>query len=358
MSIYEYAQKYGNYTFDKMEFNEVDNVILSILSYVNYNDIVSNNSKNKITLNDVSSKYFKIHDDKFNKLQILAVRGAIDLLKKISNLKRYKDILMYNYKYIGNETSQFSAITFELTDSLCYIAFEGTDQLISGWKEDCKMAYLFPVDAHRYAYKYLNNHFTFNKKKLIVGGHSKGGNLALVASMLCNFYVKKKIVNIYSNDGQGLRIKEIESKKYIKIQSRYIHIIPQYSIVGLLLNNTDNHTVIHSKKLGILSHDATTWIVEDNHLKYDTLSNSSIVFNKGFNKWLNKYNDNEKKLFVENIFKILEENNITTLIQLKQNKKLIFEILKSTKNINDVVKNMIKELFIIVNKTNLESLLS
>ena len=53
-------------------------------------------------------------------------------------------------------------MTFNITKNLSYIAFEGTDQLISGWKEDLKMAYKFPVLAHEYAINYINDNFNFS----------------------------------------------------------------------------------------------------------------------------------------------------------------------------------------------------
>ena len=243
MNLFDYIDNYKDYTFLDKGFNEVDNVIFSCLAYVDYNFIVSTNKSNKLTLRQVADKYFSVHK-KQPKIDMLAVKEAVKILKKIKDTIRYKDVLMYSYKYIGNENSQFSALTFQISNNLCYVAFEGTDQLISGWKEDCKMAYEFPVDAHKYAIKYLNRNFLFNNKRLIVGGHSKGGNLALVSSMCCNYFVKNKIITVYSNDGQGLRKAQIESNKYSSIKDRLVHIIPQYSIVGLLLRHDENYTVI------------------------------------------------------------------------------------------------------------------
>ena len=212
MSLFDYIDYYKDYTFLETGFNEVDNVIFSCLAYVNYNFIVSSNKSNKLTIKEVGDTYFSLHQ-KQPKIDMLAVKEAVKLLKKVKDTTRYKDVLMYSYKYIGNEDSQFAALTFEISKDLWYVAFEGTDQLISGWKEDCKMAYEFPVTAHKYAVKYLNYNFLFSNKRLIIGGHSKGGNLALVSSMCCNYFVKNKIINVYSNDGQGLRKAQIESNK-------------------------------------------------------------------------------------------------------------------------------------------------
>lgn len=355
MNIFDYIENYKDYTFSDKGFNEVDNVIFSCLAYVDYNFIVSNDKNNKLTINEVANAYFSKHE-KQDRINMIAVKEAIKLLDKVKDTARYKDILMHSYKYIGNEDSQFSALTFDISKDLCYVAFEGTDQLISGWKEDCKMAYEFPVPAHKYAIKYLNYNFFFSNKKIIVGGHSKGGNLALVSSMCCNYFVKRKIVNVYSNDGQGLRKAQIESKKYESIKDRFIHIIPQFSVVGLLLRHDNNYTVIHSTKIGGLAHCTSYWKVEEDHFQRDELSTFSKILDEGIITWLDKYDDEKREKFVNSVFTILEENNVKSLLQLRRELKLVFRVLKSTKNLDPMVSEMMMDLFKVINNTNKEFL--
>ena len=59
-------------------------------------------------------------------------------------------------------------------------------------------------------------------------------------------------------------------------------------------------------------------------------------------------------MFVNEIFNILKENNIKTLIQIKENKDVIFEIIKSLKNVDPIVREMLFELLKVLNKTNFE----
>ena len=354
MNIFDYVDYYKDYTFIDKGFNEVDNVVFSCLSYLNFTNIVSTNASNKMTIKEVSDIYFSSNNKNLDKKNIVAIREALKLFKIVKDTIRYKDILVYNYRYIGNESSQFSGITFEIKKDLCYVAFEGTDQLISGWKEDCKMAYEFPVEAHKYAIKYLNHYFTFSNKKLIVGGHSKGGNLALVSSMYCNFLVKRKILNIYSNDGQGLRKSQIESSKYGSIQDRFIHILPQFSIVGLLLRHDQNYTVIHSTVPGLLAHCTSYWKIEEDHFVRDKLSPFSEILDKGIITWLDKYDDEKRKKFIDCVFKILEDNNIQSLLQLKKEIKLLFKVVREAKNIDPIVSEMLKDLIKVMTDTNKE----
>jgi len=349
MNIFDYVDYYGEYTFNERPFNEVDNIIFSCLAYVDFNKVVE---KKKITINEAYEVFKKVY--KPRKKEMLAVKNGVLLFERLHNIKRFKDIELSNYKYVGDEVSQFSAITFGIDKKNYYVAFEGTDSLISGWEEDCKMAYHFPVEAQILAKEYLDKNFTMKSCNLIVGGHSKGGNLALVSSMYANYFVKKKIKKIYSNDGQGLRKAQIESKFYEKIESKFILIIPNSSIVGLLLRHKDNYIVIKSNKRGFLAHDLTTWQVSYDHLEKDHLSRSSKVFDEGFTRWLDKYDDEKRKTFVKEIFKIIRDNGIKDLMEINLKKELILNIVKQSKEINPMVKEMTIELFKVIGKTNFE----
>ena len=352
-NYFDYIDEYGDYTFEEREFNEVDNVILSMLTYVDYNGIVSENDKDKKSVFCVSKEFFSKHNKSELKKAIIPTKMGIKLLDKISRTRRYRDVLLFNYLYVGSPDSQFSALTFDLGNRLYFIGFEGTDTLISGWEEDCKMAYTFPVEAHKLAKKYLRK-YTFKNAKLIIGGHSKGGNLALVSSMYTNFLVRWKIKRIYSNDGMGLRDEQMNSRKYKRIENRFIRIIPDSSIVGLLLRHKDNYIVIKSNMPGLISHDTSTWQIDRDTFSRTNLTRFSKVFDDGFSRWLDKYNDEERELFVKEVFDVMRENKIETLLDFSNNYMLIFNVLKSSKKLDIVVKDMAKDLIKVITQTNLE----
>ena len=348
MNIVDYISYYGRHTFDDKEFNEVDNLIFSMLSYVDYSDIF----RKDITIGEAGELYIEKHGDK--KYVLSSINDGIEVLKGVYKSNRFKDIVMSNYYYDANEKSQFSAVTFKINKRLYYVSFEGTDSLLSGWEEDCRMAYKFPVKAHLKAIDYLNRNFLLKHCDLIVGGHSKGGNLALVASMYASIIVKRKIKTIYSNDGQGLRKAQINSKFYKSIRDRYIHIIPNYSVVGLLLRNEDNYVVVKSNKKGFFSHSGLTWQVSYDHLEKEHLSRFSKVFDDGFSKWLDKYDDEKRKMFVEEVFKLFYENDIKSIEEIKLNKEFLITLFNTSKTLDESVKEMAKDLIKVIAKTNLE----
>jgi hypothetical protein len=357
MNIINYINKYGDNTFEEKELNEVDKLIFALLSYVNYEGIVSHNSRNKKTIEEVGNEYFRKYNKKFIKKNIIAIRNGISLLDLLRTKKRYKNLLVYNYTYVGNDSAQFSAISIEINPKLIYVSFEGTDHLISGWEEDFKMSYMFPVDAQKKAIQYLNKHFIFKNCKLIVGGHSKGGNLALISSMYSIYFVRNKIEATYSYDGPGLRKEQFESDRYKKIESKFKHIIPNYSIIGLLLRHSDNYIVVKSNRMGIMAHDARYWQVTDTDFVRVELSKFSKILDQGLLRWMDRYDNLQREKFVVEVFNMFRRTNITSLTDITNNYELLLKIIKDISNVDKVVAKMLKELVGILIECNKENII-
>ena len=335
-TITDYLKKYGKYTFLEKEFNEVDNTILSILAYIDFTDIVPEIDCGSITIKEASNLFYKLHNKKEIKKNIIAIRAAENILKDIANTNRFGNLELLNYENQVSFETQFGAICIKLPNKTMYVAYEGTDANLSGWKEDFMMSYDFPIRAQELAVEYLNMVSSIFGPKLYVGGHSKGGNLALVASMYCKSRVFRKIKKVYNNDGPGLREKEFNSNRYRRVAlNKYMHIIPSESFFGLLYTNDDNFTVIKSTKKKLFQHDATTWVVENDHFKKDKLSNFSIRARKTMNAWLDGLNDKEKKEFTNTLFSIFKKAEINDLLEIKASIiPNMIRILKETKNIS------------------------
>jgi len=165
----------------------------------------------------------------------------------------------------------------------------------------------------------------------------------MVAGMYANIFVKNKIIRIYNNDGPGLLKEQIESKYYDNIRDKLIHIVPNYAIVGLLLNHSDNYKVVRSAKRGPMSHDIHTWVVKDNSFDNTELDEYSNVLDIEINKWLDRYTKEERKRFVYAMFDIFEKANIDSFMEILENKKLILEIVNEYKEIDDIDKDMLRD---------------
>ena len=144
------------------------------------------------------------------------------------------------------QEKQFSAITIIMQDKTIYVAYRGTDNTIVGWKEDFNMSFSKLVPAQTDAVNYLESVAKKYKNRIRVGGHSKGGNLAVYAAAFCNKHVKDKIINVYNNDGPGFCDEVVNSEQYKEIIDRVHTYIPQTSIIGRLLNHEEETIILKS----------------------------------------------------------------------------------------------------------------
>ena len=83
-------------------------------------------------------------------------------------------------RIVTEAEQQFSAVEIVLDDGTSYISFRGTDDTIIGWKEDFNLS-TGVVPAQERAVEYMQRISDKAYGMLRVGGHSKGGNLAVFA---------------------------------------------------------------------------------------------------------------------------------------------------------------------------------
>lgn len=341
--IENYFKNYKDYSFQEKPFNEVDAMVFSFLAYATYQDVLK--TEEKLSLKEVANRQLALGVRK--KKEILAITESNKMLQKLKNYKRYQDCLLFHYEYIGNTQVQFCAISFEYLKNHVFVAFEGTNSLLSGWKENFLLGCEFPTLSHRMAIEYLNRHFTYNFYSLIIGGHSKGGNLALVAGMYSHFLVRLKIRKIYSGDGPGLLDREFQSFRYRSLKKKYVHLIPNYSVVGVLLNHS-NDQVVSSPNKSILSHFLIYWEVEEDHFKRANISSFSKELDHQVSQWIKKTSLEDKKELVKNFTKLTEKANVQSIDELIENKTRIFQLLWKSKDMSTTTKNAVSEFIQII----------
>lgn len=339
MNLYKYVDRYGDQDFAKKGFNDIENLIFSALTYLDWNHIVPTNH-HSINLKKASELYFSKYSYQDISKKGLIQKQAYKLLQKLVQKKRYTSIILSHYIYFGDSKMQFSALRLDLEGYITYIAYEGTDQLLSGWKEDFELSYRFPTPSQKCAISYLNHAVSFRDRMVIVGGHSKGGNLALIASMYVYPWIRRKIKKIYNNDGPGMLEKEFLSKNYQKIKSRLVHIIPNYSIVGILLMHDYDYMVVKSSRRDILAHSLFTWQVDDDHLVVTKLSYISSKLEKSIAIWLTNHDIQERKEMISSIFQALEDSGVYVLTDFLQVKKAI-QVVKNIQEIDLETRNLI-----------------
>ena len=346
MTIIDYLNKYGDTSFFEFKFNNIDNLILSQLSYLKWSGIVPSLYEKGIKLEEASRKYFqKYSQDEINNSWFL-ISKISNMLKILGKSRRYQNAILYSYVSIIDKNMQFGALSIKLDDNSVYVSFEGTDDTMSGWKEDFEMACNYPVPSQKLAIKYLNRVIKFSDSFVRIGGHSKGGNLAICAGMGCHFYIRGKIKEIYNNDGPGFLKEQVLSYKYERISKKIIMFVPKQSIIGMLMFHNTDYKVIRSNGLGILAHDVFNWQVDDNDFIYDEISYRSRKLQRNINRYLDKLSMEERQKVVEAIFSIFEDNDIKFTNEIKFNK--IFDMFKSLANIDKKVRREIYQLLKII----------
>ena len=336
MNLYSFIEKYGDFSYFEKDICEVDILIYSQLSYLSLLNIDFSNDK-KYSIEELS----KLIDQKIAKNYIFAQKKALDILNSICHKKRFKDALIFNYSYDAIDDMQFGAITILLPNKEVIVSFEGTDNTIAGWMEDAILSYKYPTPSQVKAGTYLNQLLPKVKGKIIVTGHSKGANLALVGSMRTNIFKRRKIKSIYSFDGPGLRKSEFTSFSYKSVRKKLKNIVPSQSLVGVLFHQ-ENLDVIKSTANGIMQHAATSWVVEDDHFIRCHQEKISIELDEVISNWLEKYSDAEKEKIVTNIYSLFEDANLTKIHDLTDNKiKSIYKLVRSSKIIDNDTKLVI-----------------
>lgn len=345
--IMDYLDWRGDLSFKQAAFNEVDNLILSQLAYVNFDGIVPGIAYDEcVTLEAACELFFKINDEKeILKDKSLTRLGGTILMKKMVQSERFRKLRLCKYKNQVDyeEQKQFAALHMELEDETIYIAFRGTDDTIIGWKEDFNMSFMTPIPAQIEAVNYINQTTAHLKQEIRIGGHSKGGNLAIYAAVKCREEIKGKILKVYNNDGPGFNKEMIMSLDYQKMLRKIETIVPQSSVVGMLFEHEEEYVVVKSKQIGLMQHDAMSWEVLGGQFVYlDKISRRSQMLDDTLKAWINSLSEEERAQFVDSLFVILEGTGAKTLSDLSKAKlKKASMILKSYQAMDHTTQEML-----------------
>ena len=306
-NIMDYLAWRGDIALDYSPFGDVDSLVLASLSYLNY-------PTEPTLIRDLG-----VHVPAVDKNQFAFVHECRALLSAAAMTERFAGVRMHHPIAVTDQDRdmQFAAVTFDLPDGTHYVAFRGTDSTIVGWREDFNMAFESPVPAQSAAVKYLNEVAAMTAGPLTLGGHSKGGNLAVYAAAHADPMLQSRIRDIYSFDGPGLDDVTVASAGYANIARRIRSFVPQQSVVGLLLAYHPEYTVVKSDGISLLQHDTFTWqVLGTDFIAVTELDVSSQLVDSTVHAWLSKVSPEKRRVFVNTIFDILEATGANTVKEL------------------------------------------
>lgn len=329
--LFEYIKKFGAFRFSNMGINEVDNAVFSRLAYIDLSPFVGKTlgeAAEKMDGNPALNKTFK------------TLSETVNLLKAAGNTIRYGYVTIEDCRETVSENMQtaFYAVTFAADKNTFFIAFRGTDDKIVGFYEDAKLAYAFPISSQISALSYVTEQLSERNGEFFLGGHSKGGNLAVFAFLFLKEEEKDRIIRVYNNDGPGFpqQIADIlfTRKNCEKIQN----LLPEDSIIGRMLTDGGKIKIVKSSANGAAQHNIFTWEINGAGFKEaKKFSLLSEYMEDSLTQSLESLPPERMKDAADAVFEIAKKSGIKTLkdINIKNYKSLLPAVGELRKLVDD-----------------------
>lgn len=303
-NIFDYLTWRGDLLFTQDAPNAVDALIFSGLTYICYSGRAEQYPEKPITLRDAAEEFFEQEDYESR----ARLKSDIELLRAAAATDRFglTRLVMYRDLLIPEQETQFAAMTFLLDDGTAFLAFRGTDDSLVGWKEDFNMSFQQTVPAQRLAVQYTREVALEHTLPLRLGGHSKGGNLAVFAAARSSPMLQDRILEVFNNDGPGFTDYLMGDPGYMAMVPRIKTYIPQSSVIGMLLEHEEPYSVIKSRQLGLLQHDFYSWeVLGRDFIHMQEVTSGSQMLDTTIKTWFSQMSNQERSQLVDVMFTLL-----------------------------------------------------
>ncbi len=350
-NIFDYLNWRGDIPFSARPLCEVDNLVFSMIAYMDYTGVVPAmpiKGKKPDVLWEVTQRYLKARSGIHENIGLVIPKEIIKLFVLASKTQRFGTVrpFCYEQKFCDEEQMQFSAISFYIPGGDVFVAFRGTDDTLVGWKENFNMMFMHPVPAQKEAARYLEKIASMTKGRIFVGGHSKGGNLAIYSAAKANDQVKERIAAVYSNDGPGFDKRFVKGKDFLSIKDKLHKFIPQSSVVGLLLEHVDDATVVKSTSGGLLQHNGLTWaIMGEKFVHLEELNANSKRMESKLKDWMAGLSPSRRAKFVDALYDALSSTSARTLTDLASDR---FNLIRVWSSLDDETKMQLRRALVLV----------
>lgn len=341
-----YLKWRGDLPIKDYPFNEVDALILSELVYIHFEKIVPKvGEEGVISIREANAKY-----EKSKEREMLFYKQKEELFDVLAFSPRFADMTLCNYVSTLDieQQQQFAAMHVNVAPGFTFVAFRGTDSTVTGWREDFNMSFMMPVPAQQSAVDYLNQTAKGIFRKYWLGGHSKGGNLAIYSGVFCNPKIQKKIVKINSFDGPGFNRTMVNDMAYKRVEHLISAFVPESSIVGMLMEHEEDYKVVESTEFALMQHEGFSWVVDrDEFVLVDDVEKFSKSFSATLKIWLAEMTIEERKAVVDSFFDVFANAGIDDFmdianIDVRTAGLLLKEVTKVPQQQRDRVMKLIK----------------
>lgn len=333
--LFDYLKWRGDLSMEQVSFGPVDTLLLSTLCYVGFDDLVPSGPKQAVTLEEAGWGFLALPREE----QLLRVRSRsdIDLVKGMVKAPRFSQLRLSAYQNRLEEDVQlqFCAVAIHLGARETFLAYRGTDRTLVGWKEDFNMSFQSAVPAQWVARDYLECCAGWFQGDLILGGHSKGGNLAVFAASMCRPEICQRVKAIYCHDSPGFTDLVMNSPGYARVLPRIHSFIPESSVVGMMLEHQEPYVVVKSRSIGVLQHDPYSWeILGNDFIRLEDVTQGSRVLDQTLKAWLAGMSAEERGQVIDTIYEMLQSAEADRVQELLHPKSL-YAILRAIKKEDD-----------------------
>lgn len=303
-SIYSYLERYD--LEEIKDLTEADLYIFSILSYLKFEYLIDIR-KSEVSISDLATLYPITIMGKYDNRD-----QALRFVELLGKCKRYKDLHIFNFESLKDDALQlqFGALCIRLPNGDIFVSYRGTDDTLIGWKEDANLSFLTEIPGERVALDYLNDVMErYPDKNFLLGGHSKGGLLAIYSASKVDRYKQGRISYVMDCDCPGFNRILYDDPGYHNIVDKIHSFIPEKSLIGLIYRKKQKVTVIASSGRSVFQHSEWTWNIVGDSLEHIREYDSGEELNDGtFNKIMDKLTAKEREYFIEMIYDLLKED--------------------------------------------------
>lgn len=336
--MFDYLTWRGDLTFSQCPVTPADALILSTLSYVQFGAQVTDDPIRPIFLHTAVDGFFALPDYEAR----VRDKRDLELLLTAAESPRFRNVglCFYRDEILPEEESQFAAMTFLLDDGSAFLAFRGTDYSLVGWKEDFNMSFRDTVPAQHKASAYTREFAAVFSGPMYLGGHSKGGNLAVFAAAKAGPHIQSRIPTVYNLDGPGFGGCLMGDPGYLAVVPKIQTYIPQSSIIGMLLEHEEDYTVIRSRQVSLMQHEPYSWEIQGpGFLVADNISPDTRFLDRTIKHWLSGMTSQERGEFVDTVFALLSQGDASKTYHLirPQNLRTYFRTLSADENLRRIL---------------------
>ncbi|WP_293978644.1 Mbeg1-like protein [uncultured Clostridium sp.] len=248
-------------------------ILIDELIYLEW-DAYENESVKELVLDILKDDNLQILMDKMSNCIATSTKEEWQrTLEQILSKPNLTELVVVN---VENHVSGMRTASFKDCDGNIIVVFRGTTT-VKEWDDNGQGAYEYDTEQQIYALNYVNS---INSDRIVVTGHSKGGNKAQYTTVRC-----PKVIKCVSINGQGFSNEFI--KKYKNLiednKSKIIAVNSKYDYVNCLLNSIagESHYIKTSFQFNpLFYHKGSIMLDYDGNLREET---SRSIFSKIIN---------------------------------------------------------------------------